>query len=129
MRIDVRDLVRRASRWANARVEGTTLNLGFASLRLAPHDLERTAARQLVIRLRDKRVFTASDCCDSCVKNSMDALQDVRNILVESQVQLANLHDGQLFWLIDYGRQTIRAFLTWEEQIRSEGGTETAAGE
>ena len=129
MQIDVRDSVRRAGRWANVRTEGLVINTGFVSFRLTPLDCERTAARQLVVRLRDKRVFTASDCGDSCVQNSIDSLQGVREILVEAQAQLADLHDGQLFWLTDYARQTIRAFLTWEEQVRSAGGVDRPVGE
>ncbi|MBI1944529.1 MAG: hypothetical protein HYS27_02465 [Deltaproteobacteria bacterium] len=119
MRVDVRDLVSRARRWVSARVGGATITTGFISFPLVANDPERTAARQLVIRLRDKRVFTASDCCDGCVKNSIAALQEVRKILVEAQVQLANSHGGQLFWCTDYMRETIRAFLTWEERVRA----------
>jgi len=119
MRIDVRGLKARARRWIKKRVTSGEINLGFITFQMETNDPERTGARELVIRLRDKRVFNASDCCDDCVKNSIESLQDVRQILVEAQVQLANLHEGQLFWLMDYVLVTLKAFLTWEERSRA----------
>lgn len=118
MQIDVRGLTARARRWVRKRVATGEINLGFITFAMESNDPERTAARKLVIQLRDKRVFHSNDCCDGCVKNSMESLQQVREILVKSQVDLADLHDGQLFWLTDYILVTIKAFLTWEERSR-----------
>src|SRR5689334_5380260 len=98
MQIDVRGLTARARRWINKRVATGQINLGFISFVMHSNDPERTAARKLLIQLRDKRVFNSNDCCDGCVKNSIESLQQVREILVKSQVDLADLHDGQLFW-------------------------------
>lgn len=125
--IDVRDLVRRARRWLKTRAEGATVNTGFISFPLTVNKAERTAARKLLIRLRDKRVFTAEDCCDDCVRNSIASLQDVRAILVGQQADLADHHEGQLFWVIDYMLATIRAFLTWDERTRADSASDSNA--
>jgi len=118
LKVDVRGLTSRARRWTNKRVTKVEVNLGFIKFGLEVNDPERTAARELVFRLRDRRVLTAEECCGDCVRNSMVSLQEVRSSIVDAQEKLANLHDGQLFWLLDYILVTIRAFLTWEERSR-----------
>jgi hypothetical protein len=117
--IEVQDLLSRAQHWVDAAHSTGTVNAGFVSFALVVDDAERVAARPLVIRLRDKRVFNADDCCEGCVTNSISSLQEVRKALVDVQVGLADQRDGQLFWVLDWMLAVIRAFLTWEERVRA----------
>ncbi len=98
---------------------GATISTSGISFQIRATDPERDAARKLLIRLRDRRVFTAFDCCDGCVRNTLASLIEVRKILVDTQVELHNLHDADLFWVVDYLRLTIRDFLSWEERLRA----------
>jgi len=37
-------------------------------------DRERTVARELVIRLKDRRVISAFECCDDCIDRALASL-------------------------------------------------------
>jgi hypothetical protein len=46
------------------RLGDVTLNLPFVSFAVSPKDRERQVAREIVIRLKDRRVLSAWECCD-----------------------------------------------------------------
>lgn len=127
--VNVGSLTQRARQWIGRRIAGATVSATGVSFQIRATDPERDAARKLFIRLRDRRVFNAFDCCDNCVRNTLASLQEVRKILVESQVEVANFHDGDLFWIADYLRLIIREFLSWEERLRAALGPAQASKE
>jgi hypothetical protein len=123
-KIDMTGPLRWARRNASNRLAGATvtLNLPFVSIGVAPKDRERTVARELVIRLKDRRVISAFECCDDCIDRALASLGEIRKLLVEKQVELSDLADGPLFMLMDAMAQGIRQFLTHEQLLRlSEG--------
>ncbi|WP_156939392.1 hypothetical protein [Mesorhizobium sp. LNHC229A00] len=96
-----------------------TLNLPFVSISVNPRDRERQIAREVVIRLKDRRVLSSCECCDGCIDNALASLQKVRTTLVDKQVELSSDDDGPLFLLLEAMAQGIRQFLTYEERLRS----------
>jgi len=70
-RFDMTDLLGRARQRYAKHVGDVTLNLPFVSIAVNPKDKERQVARELVIRLADRRVLSAWECCDGCIDNAL----------------------------------------------------------
>jgi hypothetical protein len=119
-KFDVSNLVRKARRHTKKRVDGVTINLPFVSFSVRPDDLEQKAAREIVIRLADKRVLNAFECCDSCVEQALASLQDIRSLLVDKQVELSGQMDGAVYLIVELMLEAIRQFFTFEEGLRTE---------
>jgi hypothetical protein len=115
--LDMRMPVKRARRFLGKRIEGVSLNLPFVSISVRPDDIERRVAREIVIRLADKRVLNARECCDKCVDGALASLQEVRSFLVDKQVELGNLADGPLYLIIEFMLEGVRQFLTFQERL------------
>ena len=118
-KFDVLSLVGKAKRHAKKRVDGVTIKLPFVSFSVKPDDLEQKAAREIIIRLSDKRVLNAFECCDSCVEQALASLQDIRTLLVDKQVELSALVDGGLYLVVELMLEGIRQFFTFEEGLRT----------
>lgn len=80
-------------------------------------DVERRVARELVIRLADRRVLNAWECCDSCIDNALKSIQEIRRLLIDKQVELAHRSDSALYLLIEMMAEGIRQFLTFEQSL------------
>jgi hypothetical protein len=117
-RFDMSGLLNRARRQLTGRVGDVTLNLPFVSFAVSPRDKEKAVAREVVIRLKDRRVLSAAECCDNCIDNALASIQDIRRTLVDKQVELSDVQDGPLFLLLEAMAAGIRQFLTYEELLR-----------
>lgn len=115
-KFDIGKLLERA-RNLPVSVDGVTITLPFVEVTLKPDDLERKVAREVVIRLADRRVLNAWECCDGCIDNALASLQEIRQSIVEKQVELSGKTDGVLFLLLDSIRDAIRQFLTFEQRL------------
>ncbi len=69
-RFDLQSLLKRELQKVDAQVDGVTVNLPFVSFNVRPDDLQRTVAREIVIRMADRRVLNAFECCDDCIDKS-----------------------------------------------------------
>ncbi len=105
-------------RAVGSRVGDVTLNLPFLSVAISPKDIERQTAREIIIRLKDRRVLSAWECCDNCIDQALKSLHEIRHTLVDKQVELSDLQDGPLYLLIDAMALGIRQFLTYEQFLR-----------
>jgi hypothetical protein len=117
-KFDLTDLIARARRQVSGRVGNITLSLPFLSIEVSPKDREREAAREIVIRLRDRRVLSAWECCDDCIDNALASLREIRQFIIDKEVDLADMQDGPLFLLLDAMALGIRQFMTFEELLR-----------
>jgi hypothetical protein len=115
-RFDVSEIVRRF-RKLPVSVEGITITLPFVEMTVKPDDTERKVAREIVIRLADRRVLNAFECCDGCIENALKSLLEIRAIVVNKQVELSSKTDGALYLLLDSIREAIRQFLTFEQRL------------
>jgi hypothetical protein len=116
--LDVSELVRKAVRHGKKRIDGVTINLPFVSISVKPDDLEQNVAREIVIRLADKRVLNAFECCDDCIEHALSSLQEIRAILVDKEVELSRQTDGGLYLILEMMLEGIRQFFTFEESLR-----------
>lgn len=82
-KFDMSMLLRKARRLMKKRIDGVTISVPFLSFTITPDDLEQKAAREILMRLADKRVLNAFECCDSCVEYALASLQEIRSLLVE----------------------------------------------
>ncbi len=118
-KFNVTDLVDKARRHINSRVDGITINLPFISFSVSPDNLEQKVAKEIVIRLSDKRVLNAFECCDGCVEQALASLQEIRSLLVDKQVELSGQTDGALYLLLELMLEGIRQFFTFEQQLQT----------
>lgn len=118
-RFDISELVKKARRHVKKRVDGVTINLPFVSISVKPDNLEQKVAKEIVIRLADKRVLNAFECCDSCIEQALSSLQEIRVLLVDKQVELSAQTDGGLYLIIEMMLEGIRQFFTFEEGLRT----------
>jgi hypothetical protein len=116
-RFDITTLLTSARERYTKHVGEVTLNLPFVSIAVNPKDKEKQIARELVIRLADRRVLSAWECCDGCIDNALKSLREIRSIFVDKQVELSDLRDGPLYLLVDAMALGIRQFLTYEELL------------
>lgn len=116
-KFDLSDLLKRARSQAH-RVGDITISLPFVSLSVSPKDRETQIAREIVIRLRDRRVLSAWECCDDCIDKALASMREIRQILVNKQVELSDAQDGPLYLLLDVMLVSIRQFMTYEELLR-----------
>lgn len=103
-----------------------TIGLPGFKVTVKADDLERRVARELVIRLADRRVLNAWECCDDCIERALDSLQEIRRLLIDKQVELAKRADSPLYLLLEIMAEGIRQFLSFEETIA--GGEQTPRG-
>lgn len=117
LQFDITELIARARRVFAKRLGDITVELPFLSISINPTDLEQRVAREIVIRLSDRRVLNGRECCDDCIDQSLASLQEIRSTLVEKQVELASAADGALYLLIEAMLEGIRQFLTYEQRL------------
>lgn len=103
-----------------------TIGLPGFKVTVKADDLERRVAREMVIRLADRRVLNAWECCDDCIERALDSLQEIRRLLIDKQVELAKRADSPLYLLLEIMAEGIRQFLSFEETIA--GGEQTPRG-
>ena len=98
----------------NAKIK---ISVPFFEVTVEPDDRERKIARELVIRLSDRRVLNTHECCDGCIDQAIASLKEVRGILVDKQVEFSDKADTALYILTDSIREAIRQFLTFEQRL------------
>jgi|NGEPerStandDraft_6_1074524.scaffolds.fasta_scaffold154537_2 hypothetical protein len=123
-KFDIRDIMRRLQK-VPLCVDGVTITLPFVEVSVKPDKVERKVAREIVIRLADRRVLNAFECCDNCIDMALKSLQEIREVIVEKQVELSEKADGPLYILLDSIRHAIRQFLTFEQRLQPRNRFET----
>jgi hypothetical protein len=116
-KFDLTELLKRARRQVNKHLGNVTLTLPFVSIEVNPNDRERQVAREIVIWLKDRRVLSAGECCDTCIDHALASLQEIRKFLVEKQLELSDVQDGPLYLLVDMMALGVRRFITFEESL------------
>lgn len=116
-KFDLTNVSEKIHRIFGNHVGDVTLSLPFVSISVTPKQLEKKVAREIVIRLRDRRVLCAHECCDNCIDQALESLQEIRRMLIDKQVELADLHEGPLYFLTEYMLLGIRQFLTFEQSL------------
>jgi hypothetical protein len=100
-----------------ATLDGITISLPGLSLKVTISDIERNVAREVLIRLADRRILNSRECCDSCIASALASLDKIRALIVDKQVQLASHTDRPLYLLLEVAAEGIRQFLTYQERL------------
>lgn len=98
-------------------VDGVSLSVPFLSVSIKPLDVERRVAREVVIRLADRRVLNAFECCDDCIDRALSSLQEIRRLLVDKQVELSDRPESPLYLLLELMAEAVRQFFTFEQRL------------
>jgi hypothetical protein len=118
-RFDLGSLLKTWRRKINTRIDGITITLPFLSFKVNPTDLEQRVAREIMIDMANRRVLSASECCDNCIDGALASLQEIRTFLVERQVELVQAMDSPLYLLLELQLEAIRQFLTFEQRLKA----------
>ena len=113
---DLSSLISRMRRLPEA-VDGVSISLPFVSVSIKPDDTEQRVAREVVIRMSDRRVLNSFECCDDCIDQALASLQEMRRLLVDKQVDLSGHADGALYFLLEAMAEAIRQFSTFEQRL------------
>ncbi len=116
-RFDIRNVLRKMRRFAKNHAGSVTLNLPYLSVSINAGNREKQIARELVTRLKDRRVLNAWECCDNCIDQALASLQEMRRLLVDKQVALSDIADGPVYLIAEAMAQGIRQFLTYEQRL------------
>jgi len=117
-RFDLRDLLARARQKINDRVSGVSIKLPFLTFSVLPEATETRVAKEIIIRLANRRVLNTCECCDACIDEALGSLQEIRSLLVDKQVELSNFANGPLYLVVELMLEAIRQFFTFEERLR-----------
>jgi len=120
-RFDVRALIKRATQKLNAHVDGVAISLPFITVNVKSDDLQKQVAQEILIRLADRRVLNAWECCDNCIGHALASLEKIRSMLVEKQVEMRKVTDSPLYFLVEFMLEGIRQFLTFTESMDDKG--------
>jgi hypothetical protein len=118
-RFDFRSLLKAWRRKLNTRIDGVSISLPFLSFKVNPTDLDQRVAREIMIRMANRRVLSASECCDGCIDQALASLQEIRGLLEQQQVALAQAMDSPLYLLLELQLESIRQFLTFEQRLNA----------
>lgn len=75
-------------------------------------------AKEILVFLADKRVLNSKECCDNCIKDSIESILDIRKFLVQKQIELIGYETQPLFLIVEFLLETVRQFLTHSEKIK-----------
>ncbi len=101
--------------------ESISLSIPFGiSIVIQPEKKESEIAKEVIIKLIDRRILNAKECCGSCIKKSLASLMEIKGQLIDIKVKLANKTDSALFYLIDYIIISINTFLDFIERYKIE---------
>lgn len=100
-------------------VEGVSLTLPFLTVTIKPEDRERRIAREVVIRMADRRVLNAFECCNNCIEHALASLHEIRRLLVDKEVELAGHTHSGLYLLLELMADAIRQFFTFVQHLGS----------
>jgi hypothetical protein len=116
-KLDLSSVVKRMKGLPIAVDAKIKISIPFFELTVKPDDRENKVAREIIIRLADRRVLNSSECCDNCIDEALGSLKEIRKVLVEKQVELSDKSDSALYILIDSIREAIRQFQTFEQRL------------
>lgn len=123
--MDINKIYKEAIKFAKkTTISDITITLPFISFSVQATDIEKKIAREIIIRVRDKRVITSFQCCPSCTEYAIISLNEIRAILIDKQVELNNV-DSVLFLLIDFALDGIRNFMSNTENLKVSRHLET----
>jgi len=97
-------------------VDGVSLSVPFLSVSIKPFHVERRVAREVVIRLANRRVLNAFECCDDCIDRALTSLQEIRR-LIDKQVELSDCPESSLYLLLELMADALRQFFTFEQRL------------
>jgi hypothetical protein len=71
----------------------------------------------VVIRLADRRVLSAFECCDDCIDRALASLQEIRSLLIDKQVELSDRPEAPVYLLLELMAEALRQFFTFEQRL------------
>lgn len=125
-RFEITNSLKALAKTGDATISAVQISAPFINIRVHPSPFETELAAKIVVRALNRRVLSASECCDGCINEALNSIQGLRGELVDMRVELANSADGPLFPLLDLMLVAIRQFLTFEQTLSIGGHTREA---
>ena len=117
LKINVSEIIKKAKKTIkNIKVDGITINFPFLNINISANDIDKKIAREIIIKLNDKRVLNSKECCENCIENSLKSLFEIREFLVNKQIEINNFN-SILFLLMELMLTGIRSFINFTEEL------------
>ncbi|MCL5770667.1 MAG: hypothetical protein M1479_00115 [Actinobacteria bacterium] len=97
-------------------IDSININLPYISFSIKPKNKEKIVAKEIIIRLSDKRILNNKECCNDCIRNAVISLNEIRQFLVNKQIDLMDYTNSSLYLLIEMILESIRQFFTYIEK-------------
>jgi hypothetical protein len=117
LRFDFTEFSKRLNKYSKkVKVESVSVRLPGISISLSPTKQEKLIAKEIILFIRHKRVIDSKECCDTCIKNSLQSLLEIKNFLVMKQMEISDV-ESPLFLLTDFALFGVNKFLTYTESF------------
>ncbi len=105
----------------NKIVDSVSLSFPFGvSLNYKPKTSDIEIARDIVIKLIDRRVLNSKECCGNCINDSINSIKEIKSDLIGIKSKLLNNLDEPLYYLIDYIIAGINVFFDFMERYSND---------
>jgi hypothetical protein len=89
LKFDVSSYYKKAKAYKNSmKIEGVSINLPFITINVASDQNDKKIAREIIIRIRDKRVLNSKECCEGCIENSLNQFSKSDSSLLTNKLKL-----------------------------------------
>jgi len=106
---------------SNIKMESIGLTFPFGiSTTLKPQQRDSEIAKEVIVKLIDRRILNSKECCASCIKQSVDSLKKIKSDLIGIKVRLSNRINEPLFYYVDYIVISINAFNDFIERYEND---------
>lgn len=119
-RFEITEVIRTLAQCADARKPTVQLSVPYMTVLVSPRSVERAMAAEIIVKSMDRRVLSAQECCDGCIRDALRSLQEFRAELLSQKTQLASTPDSSLAQILELMLVAIRQFLTFEQRISRE---------
>ncbi len=119
LQFKVQKLLKKAKKRIGQSVDGISITLPLISANLKIRQVERQIAREVAVKLKNRRVLKPRKEADEHnIEKEIASIQKIRGLLVEKQVELAqsDLGDGDFYLIIEFMLAPINQFLSFHEK-------------
>ena len=117
LRFDFTEFSKRLTKYSKKiRVDSVSVRLPGISISLSPTKQEKLIAKEIILFIRHKRVIDSKECCDNCIRNSLQSLLEIKNFLIMKQMEISDV-ESLLFLLTDFALFGVNKFLTYTESF------------
>ena len=103
----------------NVALDSISLSFPFGvNIQIKPVESEIKIAREVIIKLIDRRILNAAECCAECIQRAIDSLKEIKADLIDIKCKLTDNINRPIYYFIDYIVLSINSFLDFIERYK-----------